>query len=1047
MKKQNFICFIVVGLILIVSSPSSSLGSNQIHGMRFPELSPDGKMLVFSYQGDLWKVESTGGTASRLTSNQAFEGRSRFSPDGLSIAFESNRYGNYDIFVMPSDGSNDPTRITFASWNENVQGWYPDGKNLLIKYPSWYSIYVMASQDLTGGMPRPIFEDMQDHDSPSITKDGKTLYYLRIPAWVDDWRTGYRGSADGDIWSYDLKTGENKIIYEDDRSQHYLMLGHDETYLVFADYVNQGSSNLIRYDLATGKLHDLTNYRDDTVRNPSMDNSGVIVYEYMNDLYRLEPGKSPVKLDIYASAENKTNDTELKTLTAGAENAVVSPDNRLVAISVEGDIFAYRVDGEVDNKGINLTNSPDAMDSEPVFSEDSKTLFYLENKGNGSRITQIDLKTLKVNYLTDENVIHNLQRIPTTNLLSFIHDEGEIIVFDPTSKKFEPIATLLCYLCNEVYPMSWSPDGNYIAIQDGSGYSNEVYIVDRKTKKTWNISYFYDSDNIPMFSPDGRWLVYRSDRDDRTSIKLIELNPESKLDKTVLIEPEKTEEKTAEESPDAKPEEKKIEVKINFEKIDERARAISTTPGYKTPLGFSLDGEWFFYSDASDQTPVTPPQENLWKVATSAESKDQPQNLGPAPSSLIYSKDAIYAQMEGRIFKFSDAGVGEEIPFTVQRIENFSDQKKLIIRLAALYLKDAFYDRELHGADWDRVTAKYIALAGDARTPEDMQSLLNRINGELNASHLYAYSPSSFKGLPDTTSDLGLEWDPYYNGEGLKVRRVYRDSPADKPDILIKPGDIVLRIDGESVDNRHNPAKVLNNKTNKVVKLAVKDGTTEREVKIRAQNWHLAYLGGYKTWVEENRQMVDKLSNGRLGYVHIEWMGTGPLALFEKEYYNLMMEKEGIIIDVRFNPGGWVHPQLLDILDRKPFGFSVPRGYEGYMPQPGLANRTPSVLLINECSYSDAEIFPYAYKKLKLGKIIGMPTYGAVIGTTEAALPGGYMIRTPCEGWFRSDLGNMENFGEKPDITVPFPPDAVTKGKDPQIERAVEELIKLIDKK
>ncbi|MBU1024072.1 PDZ domain-containing protein, partial [bacterium] len=1010
------------------------------------------------YQGDLWSVDSKGGMANRLTYHDAYDARSRFSPDGSKIAFNSTRFGNWDIFVMPSDGSRQPERITQSSTHELLQFWFPDSNNLLITSPGPMWRYNLSTQDMNGGMSIPLFEDLHDHNYAVITKDGGTIYYLRACGWLNSWRTGYKGSADHDIWSYDTRTKEHKVIYEDNRNQQYLRLGHDGTYLIFADYVEQGSSNVARLDLNTKKLTYLTNFDDDTVRQPAIDDKGVIVFEYMNDLWRMEPGKKPSKLTIFASAEDKTNQQKMNILTGNVSDVSVSPDNSLVAVDVDGDIVAYRVDGEVDNEGINLTDTSDKWETEPIFSSDGKSVYYLKDSGNGNSLIRQNLLTMETDVLIKDDVIHYLQNVPTTDLLSFVRESGEIVVFDPEKKSTEQIGYHICYTCGYMFPMMWSPDGRYLAVADNLAWATEIYIIDRESKEEWNISNYYASDNNPGFSPDGKWFAYSTYKDNRAVVQMIELDPKADVKTTVLIaEEEKVPEESAKpaaepgtEEPATVPatvpteEEKKIEVKINFDRIDERTRIVSMSTGYNTPLGFTHDGEWLFYRHTEYTANYVPTKDELWKVPTDIKSKEVPLNLGPAVDALVYTADSIYAISKGMVFTFSAAGMGEPLPFAAKQNLNRDSQVQLAYLLVGQTLKESFYDKKMHGVDFEKLRKKYLPMIKDARTPEDIAAIMNRLNGELNASHLGAYGPSSFTGQPDDTATLGIEWDRVYSGPGLKVRRIHKDGPADKPDIEIAPGDIVLQIDGNLVDIHHDPSPWLNNKADTVIALTVKSESENREVKIRAESGSAYYEGNYKTWVEENRKLVDKLSGGRLGYVHIQQMVDSSLALFEKEYYNLTREKEGVVIDVRFNPGGRIHEELIDILDRRLFGYSTLRGWSDYLPQPYTYNRTPSILVVNQACTSDSEIFPWAYKTLGLGKLVGMETYGCVIGTTGKMLPGGYVMGLPCEGWFRDDFKNLENEGVKPDIEVPWPPDSYSKNSEPQLERAVEELLKEI---
>ncbi|MFH1514921.1 MAG: S41 family peptidase, partial [bacterium] len=970
MKTVKHLLVFAIIVLIIAASPDSSSAAELIHGMRFPELSPDGSRLIFSYQGDLWTVNSNGGVASRITVNEAYEGVSRFSKDGSKIAFMSTRFGNWDIFVMPSDGSSEAKRVTYSSLNQLLYDWHPDGKRVLFSTPMRMFVYNMARQDIDGGMSIPIFEDHHSHSWLNITKDGKTIYYIREAGGIEVERTGYRGSGDGDIWSYDIETGEHKEILADNRSQHYLRLGHDESYLLFVDYVEQGSSNLARLDLETGELSYLTNYDDDTVRNITVDKNGTIVYEYMNDLWRMEPGKNPERLQITASAENKENEKERQILTEGMTGGDISHDGKLVAVEIQGDIFGFRVDGEVDNKCVSLTDTSGTLESNPVFSKDHKFAFFLANSGYGNSLVKMNLESKETEELISDSIIHNLQRVPTTDLLSFIEGNKKIVVFNPEDKSSDVIAEKICYVCGWASDLIWSPDGKYLALMDVSQWRDEIYIVDRETKESWNVTNYFQADSDPKFSPDGRWFSFGTYDEFGSDVILVELNPKADIKTTNLIDEdeEEAEEKESEEKSDEKSDKKDIEedivVIINFDRFDERGRVLSFTPGYNKPLGFSLDGEWLYYSSEQRTSDGNPISKELWKVPTDEDSDDPPSNLGQVPDKLIFTKESIFAVMNGKLFNFNEDGVGEEIPFEVQRHVDKNEETKLVMKLAGQYLEESFYDENMHGADWDRVRQKYLAMVDDARTPEDVKSLMRRLNGELNASHLGAYSLSSFKGQANQTAFLGLEWDFTHVGAGLKVKRVMTDGPADKPDIEIDTGDIVLQINEIQIDISHNPDEFLNLKEGEVFTLTIKGDPENRKVKIRAANPGVEYLSNYRTWVEEKRNLVKELSGDRLGYLHIEWMGPAQLALFEKEFYNLTKEKEGVIIDVRFNPGGDISEQLIDILDRRKFGYTLERGWDDYIAQPLTYSRVPTVVLINESSYSDAELFPAAYKGL-----------------------------------------------------------------------------------
>ncbi|MBU1023795.1 hypothetical protein KKB99_05895, partial [bacterium] len=535
MKCKKLILSILM-TIFVSSIFGLAEAAEQIHGMRFPELSPDGSTLVFSYQGDIWRVPSTGGGALRLTAHDAYDGISRFSPDGQRLAFESKRFGSTNVFVVQSDGSNSPHRVTYSSDTENLGCWYPSGDYLMLETRGPMGRNNLVKRDLKNSLSVPLFEDTQIHYNPVITSDGETVFYLRAPASVRDWRSGYKGSAGGDIWSYGLKSKKHNLVYENNRSKHFLRLGHDETYLLFVDYVHQGSSNIAKFDLKTGELSYLTDYVNDTVRNITVDKNGVIVYEYMNDLWRLEPGKNPDRIVVFASAEDKRNNHELKTMTSGFWGINISDNDKLVAIEIDGDIFVYRTDGEVDNKAVSITNTSDKLEAEPVFSLDGKSLYFFVSEGYGRNLVKVSMVNLDKSVLVESgNMLRDLKRIPTTDLLSFMRGFGEIIVFNPDDNSSNVIFKEKKISPGTPTQLSWSPDGRFLTISASHLGNEEIYVIERETKKKWNISNYYKDNSNPFFSPDGKWLAFQTYTSPQNEVKLVELNPETFLDKTSLV--------------------------------------------------------------------------------------------------------------------------------------------------------------------------------------------------------------------------------------------------------------------------------------------------------------------------------------------------------------------------------------------------------------------------------------------------------------------------------------------------------------------------------
>ncbi|HYE78156.1 MAG TPA: S41 family peptidase, partial [bacterium] len=480
----------------------------------------------------------------------------------------------------------------------------------------------------------------------------------------------------------------------------------------------------------------------------------------------------------------------------------------------------------------------------------------------------------------------------------------------------------------------------------------------------------------------------------------------------------------AEEGKKEEAEEEPEPVEIDFTDIDLRVEQVSGTAGNALGGDLSPDGKYLVYAaDPMGHPALYAVRTADNKTTTLTEGGVGASNTGALPITFSPDGTAVYYLTEGGgigVVKFSNgqnSGGGALQVRATKDIDTTAELRQMY-REAWRSLRDGFYDPAMHGVDWDAVYEKYLPLATNAATREEFYTIVNLMLGELHASHLGIFGAGSFSGIPESGASLGVDFDEGYDGEGLKIASVVWRGPADQEESRLRPGEVILTVNGQPVDRHHTIWRPLENQAYRTVRLRVRgtDGA-ERDVKIWPIDLGTLNTLKYDQWVEGNRRKVEESSNGNVGYIHIRSMDAPSLQMFYRELYTRAADKDGLVIDVRFNGGGWIHEQLLDALNRDPIGKGQLRG-DRMVTQPPRRFAGRMVLLINEYSYSDAEIFPMGFRNQQLGTIIGRPTGGAVIGTLNYPLIEGTQFRIPLMGWYDLDGRNMENWGVPPDIHI-----------------------------
>lgn len=1060
--------------------------------LRDVQISPDGTEIAFCYKGDIYKVPSNGGTATQLTTQASYECSPIWSPDSKQIAFASDRNGNFDLFVMSADGGA-ARRLTTHSASEIPSTFTTDGNYILfsasIQDPANSALFPTSAMTelykvpVTGGRTEQVLGTPAE--MVCFDKSGKTFLYQDRKGFEDEWRKHHTSSITRDVWLYDSENGKHTNLTAHAGEDRNPVFAPDGQTVYFLSERDGSTFNVYSFPISSPQsLKTVTHFKTHPVRFLSMGSNGTLCYTYDGEIYTQKQGDKPqkVKIDIIRDDQNTIADLNFSN---GATSATVSPDGKQVAFIVRGEVFVTSADYNTTKQ---ITHTP-AREAGLTFSPDNRTLAYAsERNGNWELYMAKIARKEEANFpnatAIEEEVLLPSDKTertypqfsPDGKELAFIEDRNRLMVLNLETKKVRQVTDgSTWFSTGGGFDYSWSPDGKWFTLEFiGNRHDpySDIGMVSAQGGKIINLTNSGYTSGSPRWVLDGNAILFITERygmrahaswGSLNDVMLVFMNQDaydkfrlSKEDYELQKELEKEQKNTTEakkndkkkgdnkEKSEEKKEEKVKDIVVELNNIEDRI--VRLTPN-SSDLGSAIitkDGETLYYLSAFEGG------YDLWKM-----------NLRKKDTKLLHKMDAGWANMEmdkdGKNLFLLGSNTMQKMGTDSESLKPISYQAHVKMDLAAerdymfnhVYKQEQkrFYNLNMHGIDWDAMTKAYRKFLPHIDNNYDFAELLSEYLGELNVSHTGGRFRPQLKG--DATATLGLLYDWNHNGKGLLISEVVEKGPFDHARSKVKAGNIIEKIDGQEITPESDYSVLLNGKARKKTLVTLYNPQTKErweEVIVPVSNGVMSDLL-YARWVKQRAADVDKWSNGRLGYVHIESMGDDSFRSVYSDILGKYNNREGIVIDTRFNGGGRLHEDIEILFSGKKYFTQVVRGREA-CDMPSRRWNKPSIMVQCEANYSNAHGTPWVYSHQKIGKLVGMPVPGTMTSVSWETLQDPTLVfGIPVIGYRLPDGSYLENSQLEPDIKVANSPETVVKGEDTQLKAAVDELLKEIDGK
>ena len=1040
---------------LALAAAAFTAQADEARLLRFP--STDGNQIVFSYGGDLYKAPLAGGQATRLTSHIGYEMFARFSPDSKTIAFTGEYDGNREVYLIPAQGG-EPVRLTYSSTNGRddlgdrmgpnniVMAWSKDGKKIVYRnrtgdgFPG--KLWTISPD---GGMPEQI--PLPEGGFCSYSPDGKKLAYNRVMREFRTWKY-YRGGMADDIWVYDPAAKKVENVTNNVAQDIFPMWIGEEIFFI-SD--RDMTMNLFVYNTRTKQTEKVTNFTDYDIKFPST-NGEIIVFEKGGYLYKFDPkSRQSQKISIELTSDNIYGRQEMKDVSgkASARAASIPSDGSRVAVTARGEVFTVPV-----GEGVvrNITRTPGSNDRSAVWSPDGKYIAYI---GDATGETEVYLQPAeggKPVQLTKNNdtYIRRVQWSPDSKKIYYSDRKNRLVEVDVATKAKR---TVMENPAGEFRSVNFSPCGNWIAYtKSAENEMSVVYVYNLKTGKEIAVTEKWYSSSSPVFSTDGKYIIFTSARDFNPVYGQLEWNHTysnmNGLYMAMLAKgtasPLLPEDGKA-PAPKGAPEKKDAAAAPAATVIDADGifgRIVRIPVGTGFFGNFVCDGKKLWYSSGRDT-----------KVFDFATGKDEKAAEGA--SMVSYNpgaKKALFAK--GRDLYVCDFPAPKVAFRDKVSFKNLVAPVDYTAEWAQIYdevwraFRDGFYLENMHGIDWKAIKEKYAVLLPYVKTRLDLNYVIGEMISEVACGHAYVNPGEMPKAERIPMGLLGAELKKDKSGY-YKIGKIMPGAPYSKslrspltePGLNVAEGNYIVAIDGIPTNTVDNIYKLLIGKANVLTELSVNDKPSEvgaREIVVKPIDNE--YPLEHYNWVQNNIKKVEQATGGRVGYIYIPDMSVEGLNEFARYFYP-QLDKEALIIDDRANGGGNVSPMIIERLLRKTYRMTMYRNSDRNGTIPDATHHGPKVLLINKYSASDGDLFPWSFKANNLGTVIGTRTWGGIVGIS-GSLPyiDGTDVRVPFFTNYDAKTGQwiVENHGVDPDILIDNDPIKEQQGIDEQLNKAIE---------
>ncbi len=1042
--------------------------------IRYQAVSPDGEHIAFTYKGNLYRVPADGGEARQLTFHSAHDYMPVWSNDGSKIAFASDRYGNFNVFVMDAMGG-EATRLTWHSNDEHPYSFSHDDKHVVFgavrKDKAEHRQYPAMSQPelykvpVDGGRVGQLLSVPAEH--VDFSADGRYMLYHDKKGGENEWRKHQRSAIARDIWMYDMEEKLHRQLTFFEGEDRHAVFNSDESAFYFLSE-REGSFNVFRMSLTgSEQAEQLTDFELHPVRFLSYGN-GRLVFGYDGELYTMREGEEPQKVDVTIRTQKGANPDKFITINGGVEEMAVSPNGKEIAFIARGEVFVTSTDGSFTRR---ITNTPE-RERFVTFTHDGEGIVYAGERDGRWNIYKSTRVRDEEPFFYASTLIEETELVsdtvdsympsfsPDGSKLAYIADRRTLRVMDMETRETRDLLTPddLFHMQDGDQYFTWSPDSKWLLVGWRKFLHNaEVLLLAADGSERVNLTKSGYMEMAPKWTRDGEKIIWRSNRDGLRSYATSGMTEsdvygmfltgeawdEFNLSEDDYKLQQEIEAALNEDNGDDDSENGE-EIEPELDRVRDRMARLTIHSSVISDMVLSKDGETLYYLTRFEDN------YNLWQTNLRSRETSIAVRLNTGPGSLVWDNDMgyLYLLSRGSISKV-DLNAGSATPVRISGEMEYDAVAEREYMLEHVYnrTKNVFYEPTFHDVDWDMLYEEYQRYLPHLGNSYEFSEMISEMLGELNVSHAGARYSNTIDN-PDATASLGIFKDYNHKDDGILITEIIQGGPLDKAAFDVEAGMIIRKIDGRALTPDYDYARFLNRKAGKFTLLEIYNPdsgqTSQVTVKPISQGEARSLL--YRRFVRINEKEVEELSDGRLGYVHIPGMGDGPYRSVIRDMLGRFVDREAVIVDARFNGGGDLVADLAMFFTGVEFNTyaTADRAMGG---EPTSRWTKPTLTLLNEAMYSDGHCYASAYNELEIGISVGMPVPGTCSFGGWSALPDGTVWGVvPISAKNKSGEW-MENNQTYPDIKVKNMPGVIDDGRDQQLERAVKAMLEELDRK